>query len=123
MAKVTMRDGATPSEKIIKAAAATISVTDADGRVIVIGKPRPLDNLDFAKAAGGDKLNLIYLAEVAHLKFVRQIDGDTVSTPSNELQLRALYQRLGDNGNEAVQMAVAENFMPKGMEESDLKNS
>lgn len=123
MAKVTMRDGATPSEKIIKAAAATISVTDADGRVIVIGKPRPLDNLDFAKAAGGDKLNLIYLAEVAHLKFVRQIDGDAVSTPSNELQLRALYQRLGDNGNEAVQMAVAETFMPKAMEESDLKNS
>ena len=127
MAKVTMREGAaagSPSEQIVKAANPAITITDSLGRSIVINRPKPLDNLDFSKAAGGDKLNLLYLAEVAHLKFVREIDGDRVSTPSNELQLRALYQLLGDEGNAAVQAAVAEHYFSKGAEaDAELKNS
>jgi hypothetical protein len=123
--KLTIKDGheATPSETIVKAGNQPVVVIDGLGRSIAIRKPRPLDNLDFAKAAGSDKINLVYLAEVSHLKFVREIDGDPVSTPQNELQLRGLYQRLGDEGNEAVQKAVAEHFYQVAASEDDLKNS
>lgn len=121
-AKVTL----TPSEQIMKSSAQDIRITDALGREIQLKKPNPLANLDFAKAAGSDKLNLLYLAEVAHLKFVAAIDGVPVVTPSTEAELRALYQRLGEAGNEAAQRAVAEHFMNAAVaqkEEAELKNS
>jgi hypothetical protein len=113
----------TPSEQIVKAAARDVVVDDALGRKITLRKPNPLANLDFAKAAGGAELNMLYLAEVAHLKYVAAIDGDPVPTPASEAQLRALYQRLGDEGNEAAQQGVAENFVRQAPAESDLKNS
>jgi tetrahydromethanopterin S-methyltransferase subunit H len=106
-AKVTIN----PSEQIVKAATKEASVTDSLGRVIRLKKPTPLANLDFAKAAGSDRLNVLYLAEVAHLKFVAAIDDQPVATPSTEGELRALYQRLGDEGNEAAVVGVSENFM------------
>ncbi len=113
----------TPSEQIIKAAAKEAVVDDALGRKITLRKPSPLANLDFAKAAGGSELNMLYLAEVAHLKFVCAIDGDPVPTPASEAQLRALYQRLGDEGNEAAQRGVAATFLNVATSESELKNS
>ncbi|MGA4020416.1 hypothetical protein ACI2T7_03275 [Ralstonia nicotianae] len=113
----------TPSEQIVKAAAKELTVDDALGRKITLRKPNPLANLDFAKAAGGSELNMLYLAEVAHLKYVGAIDGELVPTPATEAQLRALYQRLGDEGNEAAQRGVAANFVGQTSPESELKNS
>ncbi len=121
-AKVTL----TPSEQIVKSSAQEICVTDALGHELRLKKPNPLANLDFAKAAGSDKLNLLYLAEVAHLKFIAAIDDVPVATPTTEAELRALYQRLGEEGNEAAQRAVAEHFMnatAAQKEEAELKNS
>ena len=122
MARVTMRETTTssdtPTQAAVRAAGGGhITVTDALGRSITLGKPKPLENLDFTKACGSDKLNLLYLAEVAHLKFVREIDGERISTPSNDTQLRALYQRLSDEGNAAAQVGVSEHFM--AMTEAD----
>jgi len=114
----------TPSAQIIKASAKEVVVDDALGRKITLRKPNPLANLDFAKAAGSSELNVLYLAEVAHLKFVAAIDGDSVPTPSTEPQLRALYQRLGDEGNEAAQRGVAANFSGQAPAvEAEVKNS
>ena len=116
----------TPSEQIVKAAAKTFEVTDDLGRTITLKKPSPLANLDFAKAAGsgsGGEVNAIYLSEVFHLKFVAAIDGATIVTPGTEAELRALYGRLGDEGNEAAQAGVAENFMGAASSMSDVKNS
>lgn len=113
----------TPSQQIIKAAAKEVVVDDALGRKITLRKPNPLGNLDFAKAAGGSEINMLYLAEVAHLKFVSAIDGDPVLTPSTEAQLRALYQRLGEEGNEAAQRGVAASFIQTAAPEAELKNS
>lgn len=121
-AKVTL----TPSEQIIKSSAKAIRVTDTLGRTLQLKKPNPLANLDFAKAAGTDKLNVLYLAEVAHLKFVTAIDEVPVATPTTEAELRALYQRLGEEGNEAAQRAVAAHFMNAAaaqQEEAELKNA
>jgi hypothetical protein len=112
-----------PSEKIIQAGNKTVNVTDAQGRIIVLKKPDPLANLDFAKAAGSDRLNVLYLAEVAHLKYVASIDGAPVPTPASEGELRALYSRLGDDGNVAAQKGVSEMLSAQHSEEGDLKNS
>lgn len=119
-AKVTL----TPSEEIVKVSAKEFSVTDSLGRVIRLKKPNPLANLDFSKAAGSDKLNLLYLSEVAHLKYIAAIDDVPVVTPSTEGELRALYARLGEEGNEAATKAVAEHFFGVVQEsETELKNS
>jgi len=115
-----------PSEQLIKSSALEVTVTDTLGRHIRLKKPNPLANLDFAKAAGSETLNLLYLAEVAHLKFVAAIDEVPVATPSTESELRALYQRLGEEGNEAAQQGVAEHFTSVTVAqniEADLKNS
>jgi hypothetical protein len=108
------------------AKAKEISVTDALGRVIRLKKPGPLANLDFAKAAGGRELNVLYLAEVMHLKFVAAIDDQPVVMPSTEGELRALYLRLGDEGNEVVMKGVADHFLSDSAansQEAELKNS
>jgi hypothetical protein len=122
-AKVTIN----PSElATAKPAAKDVTVTDSLGRSIRLKKPNPLANLDFAKAAGSDKLNLLYLAEVVHLKFVAAIDDQAVATPSTEGELRALYQRLGEEGNEAAMRGVAEVFGGAAAaqgNEAELKNS
>lgn len=115
-----------PSEQIVKAAAAPVDVTDDQGRIITLRKPAPLANLDFAKAAGGAEINQLYLAEVAHLKYVGAIDGDIVPTPSTEPQLRALYVRLGESGNAAAQRGVFEHFFSQAngaTAEEAVKNS
>jgi hypothetical protein len=125
-AKVTLNPaGETPTAALVRTAAAPFDVTDRLGRVITLKKPTPLASLDFAKAAGSAGLNQLYLAEVAHLKFVAAIDGDTVPTPSSDAELRVLYARLGDEGNEAAQLAVFEHFVPKTTSAAEdlVKNS
>lgn len=113
----------TPSAQMVRASVQPVTITDELGRAIVLKKPSPLANLDFAKAAGGSgPVNQLYLAEVAHLKFVASIDGEAVLTPASEGELRALYSRLSDEGNEAAQRGVFEHFVPKDFEEQ-VKNS
>lgn len=54
------------------------------------------------------------------------IDDQPVATPSTEGELRALYQRLGEEGNEAAMQGVAENFAGAVVaqnNEAELKNS
>lgn len=124
-AKVTINPSDQPAAKPA-ASAKDFTVTDALGRTIRLKKPGPLANLDFAKAAGSDKLNVLYLAEVAHLKFVAAIDDQPVATPSTEGELRALYMRLGDEGNECAMHGVAEHFAGVAVAEQqgqELKNS
>ncbi|WP_287496911.1 hypothetical protein [Pandoraea sp. CB10b_02] len=124
-AKVTINPSDQPAAKPA-ASAKDFTVTDALGRIIRLKKPGPLANLDFAKAAGSDRLNVLYLAEVAHLKFVAAIDDQPVATPSTEGELRALYMRLGDEGNECAMRGVAEHFAGVAVTEQqgqELKNS
>ena len=125
MATVTLRsEGATPAQVIVAAASRSVDVTSADGRVITLRKPAPLARLDFAKAAGGAEINQLYLAEVMHLPFVTAIDGTPVASPASDGELRALYARLGDDGNDAAQLGVLEHFMPPpaAAAEAELKN-
>lgn len=126
MAQVTLKDTESPSEKLVSKAAKSFDVTDDLGRTITLKKPNPLSKLDFTKAAGGREVNQLYLAEVAHLQFVAAIDGEPVATPASDGELRALYARLGDEGNEAAQMGVFAHFVDKdalAAAEEAVKNS
>ena len=125
MATVTIRGaGDTPAQAIVAAANRSVEVVSADGRAIMLKKPAPLARLDFAKAAGSAEINQLYLAEVMHLPYVAAIDGVTVASPASDGELRALYARLGDDGNDAAQLGVLEHFMPKPAAdaEAELKN-
>ena len=122
MAKVELTEA--PSAKIIAIAARTHTVTDSLGRSITIGKPKPLDNLDFAKAIGAEGQNIGYQMECGHLKFVRAIDGEPVVTPGSESELRVLYARLADEGNEAVRQGIVEHLIAETQAtEAEVKNS
>jgi hypothetical protein len=112
-----------PSVQVARAGAKSIDVSDVNGRVITLKKPSPLASLDFTKAAGAAGMNQLYLAEVAHLKFVAAIDGTPVATPTTDSELRALYVRLGDEGNEAAQIGVYENFVTPEDNREAVKNS
>jgi hypothetical protein len=127
MATVTITDatsGVSPAMAILAAANRTVDVVCADGRTLSLKKPAPLARLDFAKAAGGAEINQLYLAEVMHLPYVAAIDGMAVATPASDGELRALYARLGDDGNEAAQSGVLEHFLPPSAVEAEaaLKN-
>ncbi len=113
----------TPSAQMIRMSLAPVDVTDETGKTITLKKPMGLDNLNFAKAAGKGGLNELYLAEVAHLKYVKAIDGEIVPCPATEAELNALYVRLGDEGNAAAQMGVYENFFVKASDTDNVKNS
>ncbi len=113
-----------PAARLVAAACKPVDVADALGRKITLRKPAPLDRLDFAKAAGGAEINQLYLAEVMHLPYVAAIDGVAVATPASDGELRALYARLGDDGNDAAQSGVLEHFLPAPAAEAEaaLKN-
>lgn len=113
------KDGA---EGAVAQSAQTVAVTDSTGRVIELKKPAPLMHLDFKKALGNNHQNVLYLAEVMPLAYVAFIDGDRVPTPQTEIEIRALYQRLGEEGNAAVQQGVAENFFSEKKDEEKSKS-
>ncbi len=125
MAQVTIKSASdTPAQAILAAAHRSVEVITADGLTITLRKPPPLARLDFAKAAGGAEFNQLYHAEVMHLPYVAAIDGLPVAVPTSEGELRALYARLGDDGNDAAQLGVLEHFLPPSATaaEADLKN-
>lgn len=125
MVKVTVNGaGDSPAARLIAAASQPVDVADTLGRTITLRKPAPLARLDFAKAAGGAEINQLYLAEVMHLPYVAAIDGVAVATPASDGELRALYARLGDEGNDAAQLGVLEHFLPPLPAEAEtaLKN-
>ncbi|MDP9055897.1 MAG: hypothetical protein M3N34_00995 [Pseudomonadota bacterium] len=125
MVKVTVNQAdESTAAKLIGAGNRAVDVADAQGRTLTLKKPAPLARLDFAKAAGGGEINQLYLAEVMHLPYVAAIDGVAVASPASEGELRALYARLGDDGNDAAQLGVLEHFMPKpaAEAEAELKN-
>jgi hypothetical protein len=114
-----------PSQQVVKAALKDVTVVDALGRSIRLKKPSPLANLDFKRALGANHENVLYLVEVMPLAYVVSLDGEVVVTPSTDTELRALYQRLGDEGNDAIRPAVFENFIQADQvaKEAELKNS
>ena len=101
------------------AAPCDVTVSDARGRSIVLSKPKFMEKIAFDKAVGasmGSTFNLLHIANVSHLAYVRSIDGVVVPIPNSETAVNALLERLDYAGNEAVQKAVFKHFTPKDAE-------
>lgn len=111
MTKVTVNQAEqTPSQQIVAQAKAEVVTTDARGREIKLRKPGPLNKLRFFDAMGESSANPLWAGIVAQLMYVSAIDGDSVPTPTTKREIEALYQRLDEEGMEAIGAALPGNF-------------
>ena len=93
----------TPSERIVKAANATVDLTDSLGRTITVRTLNALDQMRMLRAIGpAQSSNMPYVQMVECVLMATAIDGMPLPTPSNERQIDAGVQRLGDEGMVAV---------------------
>ena len=114
---------ATPSQAIVKAAAFPQSVTDAQGRAIAVRRLGALDRLKMFEVVGPDNSrNEAYLGYAALAFHVTAVDGDPVGRPANRLQLESLVQRLGDDGLEAIGLALQDSMQPQEGDGDAVKN-
>jgi len=116
MAKVKIESfsehgGQTASEKIIKKSRETYTVTDDSGRQIQVRAPSYLEKTDFIAALGESGTLDGYIAQVSPAMYVRAIDGDPINFPSRLSEVRAILQRLDEEGAKAVIECVVENIM------------
>ena len=97
----------TPSQAIVTEAVASRTIIDALGRVLTIRSPTTLDRLRLFKAVGANlSMNDRYLG-VAMLAFVvSAIDGVPLPQPTNEYQIEAAINRLGDAAIAAIGAAL-----------------
>lgn len=100
----------TPSEQIVKEAAKAVTAKDSRGREITLRKPGPLAKLRFFEAMGESSSNALWASVISPLMFVGAIDGDAVPTPTSKREIEALYQRLDEEGMEAITAALPGNF-------------
>ena len=97
-----------PSQRIVFEAARETDVTDSSGRVLRIRRPGALDRLRLFKAVGpGLASNERYVGYAMLAMCVTSIDGIPQPAPTNEGQLEALVQRLGDAGMVAIGQELA----------------
>jgi hypothetical protein len=102
--------GQTPSQHAVEKAAKTVQVVDSRGRKITLKKPNVLAQYDLIEALGETAKNDVYVAMALPLIYVTHIDGDPDNVPTTKLQVRALIQRLGEDGVNAVMAGVQEHF-------------
>lgn len=100
----------TPTEQIIKQASAEVSVTDANGRVIVLKKPGVLAQYRLIELLGDSAKNEVYMAMVLPLIYVAELDGHPVPLPAKKSEVEALISRLDEDGINAVMLGVQEHF-------------
>lgn len=110
--KVTIGKGLPSAENEEKAGAAAPAVdpkrhtaTDARGRRIEVVKMGPLHRLDMARVLGNDVMNPVIQSMAGPAFSVVSIDGEQVMRPKSYGELRALIDRLDEDGLEAVQNA------------------
>ncbi|MFC4526417.1 hypothetical protein ISN76_12905 [Dyella halodurans] len=99
----------TPSQELVGAANAEVTVADAKGRQILLKKPGTLAQFRLVELMGDSARNVVYMNMVLPLIFVASIDGDPVAK-STKAQIEALIQRLDDEGVEAVAEGVQANW-------------
>jgi hypothetical protein len=112
-----------PKAAIVNASHEPVTITDSLERQITIKKLGPVERLRMLKLIGG--FNIHYMGEASLVFLVTSIDGIPVNRPTTELQIEALYQKLGDEGTLAVAQAAQEHFgVTESADDRDaLKNS
>lgn len=92
----------TPSQQLAKSIAVDVTATDARGRVFTLRKPGPIAKLRFIEAMGESSSNPLWVGIVSQLMYVAAIDGEPIATPRAKTEIEALYQRIDDDGMEAI---------------------
>lgn len=102
----------TPSADLAAKAAATHDVTDpVTGIKITIRKPSVLAQYDLIETLGGERsANATYVQMALPIIYVVAINGEPVVQPRKFAEVRALLQRLGDEGIAAVAGGIALHF-------------
>ncbi|MBV8576245.1 MAG: hypothetical protein JOZ58_14565 [Acetobacteraceae bacterium] len=107
----------TPSAAIVSAASGMQSVTDAEGRILVLRRLNALDKLRLFKAAGPVLAqNQPWLGMAMLACSVAMIDEVPIPPPTNEQHIEALVSRLGDSGIAAAAAALATDTAPSRAE-------
>jgi hypothetical protein len=102
-----------PSASIVASAAATQTVTDAEGRRLTLRRLTALDRLRLFKAAGPLlSQNQPWLGMAVLASSVAAIDEVPIPPPVNELQIEAMIGRLGDAGTTAIAQALQQDAAP-----------
>jgi hypothetical protein len=92
-----------PQSRIVAAADAATTVTDALGRRLVLRRLGALEKLRLFKAVGPQLgQNEPYLAMALLACAVAAIDDLPLPAPANEAQIEMVVQKLGDEGLAAV---------------------
>ena len=104
----------TPSARLLSAATQTVTVTDKEGRSLVLRRLSALDKLRLFKAVGPSLAqNAPYLGMATLAVCVCAIDGVPMPPPVTEAQIEALVSRLGDAGIAAAAAALREMEAPE----------
>ena len=99
----------TPSQAYVAAAQKTRDVVDVTGRILTIRRINTLDRLRLFKALGPSLADNDRYLGIACLAFaVTSIDGVPLPQPTNEAQLEAAIDRIGDAGIEAIAATLRE---------------
>ena len=103
----------TPTQAFVAAAQDIRTVTDATGRTFTIRRPTTLDRLRLFKAIGPTLAANDRYMGVAMLAFaVIAIDGVPCPQPTNEHQIEAAIERIGDDAIKAI----GDSFLPEDKE-------
>ncbi len=93
----------TPTQAFVAAALDERDVTDATGRVLTIHRLTALDRLRLFKAVPPHLArNELYLGQACLAFAVTAIDGVPVPQPTNDPQIEAAVERLGNAGIDAI---------------------
>jgi hypothetical protein len=107
----------TPSAAIVASASSMQSVTDAEGRTLVLRRLTALDKLRLLKAAGPVLAqNQPWLGMAMLACSVAMIDEVRIPPPMSEQQIESLVSRLGDAGIAAAASALGGETAPSRAE-------
>ncbi len=103
----------TPIQAFVAAAQDVRTITDATGRTLTIRRPTTLDRLRLFKAIGPTLAANDRYMGLAMLAFaVIAMDGVPCPQPTNEQQIEAAVERIGD---EAIR-AIGDTLLPENEE-------
>ena len=119
----TVSDRSAPSDQIIKSSKKEFSAVDALGRTITLRKPSAWEQFKLAGyMSAKDAMNQALAFQWAMMQYVVRIGEDTDVFFTNERELKAVIDTLGEEGMETVQSIFMDNFIPTAGEgKAELK--
>lgn len=123
--KIVIHDAPSPSEAIVQAAKKAAEVTDVLGRKIRFRKLGAGPKQDLAEIVGPDRIaNHLVFTQAFFAYSVTHLDGEEIYPAASYREIRAMIERLDDEGIEAIGNGYVAAFGSPGeqIEASAVKN-